>query len=36
MLRKTRLDPLDFAFIVRKGNDLILAYFKNASMTPCM
>ncbi|AAB84563.1 unknown [Methanothermobacter thermautotrophicus str. Delta H] len=34
MLRKTRLDPLDFAFIVRKGNDLILAYFKNASMTP--
>ncbi|MBE2899300.1 hypothetical protein DNK57_00420 [Methanothermobacter thermautotrophicus] len=33
MLRKTRLDPLDFAFIVRKGNDLILAYFKNASMT---
>ncbi|MCQ8905334.1 MAG: FmdE family protein, partial [Methanothermobacter sp.] len=28
------LDPLDFAFIVRKGNDLILAYFKNASMTP--
>lgn len=34
MLRKTRLDPLDFAFIVRKGNDLIVAYFKNASMTP--
>ncbi|MGB9869814.1 FmdE family protein, partial [Methanothermobacter sp.] len=34
MLRKTRLDPLDFAFIVRNGNDLILAYFKNASMTP--
>ncbi|MDI3483710.1 MAG: hypothetical protein PWQ74_297 [Methanobacteriaceae archaeon] len=34
MLRKTRLDPLDFAFIVRKGNDLILAYFKNASLTP--
>ncbi|WP_455240940.1 FmdE family protein, partial [Methanothermobacter tenebrarum] len=34
LLRKTRLDTLDFAFITRKGNDLILAYFKNASLTP--
>ncbi len=34
LLRKTRLDPLDFAFIVKKGNDLILAYFKNANQTP--
>ncbi|MDI9623366.1 MAG: FmdE family protein [Methanothermobacter sp.] len=34
LLRKTRLDPLDFAFITRKGNDLILVYFKNASLTP--
>ncbi|MGE0065000.1 MAG: FmdE family protein [Methanobacteriales archaeon] len=34
LLRKTRLDSLDFAFIVKKGNDLILAYFKNANQTP--
>jgi len=34
LLRKTRPDPLDFAFITKKGNDLILAYFKNASLTP--
>ncbi|MGB4362570.1 MAG: FmdE family protein [Methanothermobacter tenebrarum] len=34
LLRKTRIDPLDFAFITKKGNDLILAYFKNASLTP--
>ncbi|MGB9908135.1 MAG: FmdE family protein, partial [Methanothermobacter tenebrarum] len=34
LLRKTRLDTLDFAFITKKGNDLILAYFKNASLTP--
>lgn len=34
MLRKTRVDPIDFAFVVKKGTDLRLAYFKNGSLSP--
>jgi formylmethanofuran dehydrogenase subunit E-like metal-binding protein len=34
MLRKTQNDPVDFAFIVRRGSALQAVFFKNGSLTP--
>ncbi|MGC9517914.1 MAG: FmdE family protein [Methanomicrobiales archaeon] len=34
MLRKTQNDPVDFAFITRRGTNLQAVYFKNGSLTP--
>lgn len=34
MLRQTANDPIDFAFIIRKGNSLTSAIFLNASSSP--
>lgn len=33
-LRKTRVDPVDFGFVVKKGSKLTIAYFKKGSLTP--
>ena len=33
-LSAIRSDPTNFAFIVKKGNDLTMAYYKNAALTP--
>lgn len=35
MLRQTAVDPVNFAFIVKKGNALTVAVFNNCSKTPC-
>jgi len=32
VLKKTAIDPLIFAFVIRKGNDLILAYYINNTL----
>jgi formylmethanofuran dehydrogenase subunit E-like metal-binding protein len=32
--QSTRTDPLDFCFVVRKGNDLTAAFFQNGALTP--
>lgn len=34
MLRKTQKDPLDFAFVVKRGNALKMAFFKSGSLSP--
>lgn len=33
-LRKTRVDPVDFGFVTKKGSNLKIAYFKNGSLNP--
>ncbi|NYB52138.1 MAG: metal-binding protein [Methanobacteriaceae archaeon] len=33
-LRKNRADPVDFAFITRRGTDLTAVFFKNGGLTP--
>lgn len=34
MLKKTPVDPVNFAFIVKRGTQLLLAYFSNGSLIP--
>ena len=34
MLRQSAIDPVDFAFIIKKGNQLKAVVFQNASTTP--
>ncbi|MDO5826499.1 MAG: FmdE family protein, partial [Methanosphaera sp.] len=34
MLRDSAVDPIDFAFITRKGNDLQVVVYENASLKP--
>ncbi len=34
LLKKTPVDPVDFAFVVKRGNQLLLAYFYNGTLTP--
>lgn len=33
-LSAIRTDPTDFAFVVKRGNDLTMAFYKNATLTP--
>lgn len=33
-LQRTRTDPVDFAFIIKKGTSLTIAYFVNGSLIP--
>ncbi len=34
MLRQTAVDPVDFAFVVKRGTDLQVVVFRNGSLTP--